>query len=274
MAETSKITLDTVNVSEYPKLPLHEKTPSGDYDLGAIAYNGGQLQVYNGTSWQALASQTPQYIQTASLVSWLDPTQHLQGASTWGDSTSGASWSVSGTTSKPNDYQIEPASGSIHFIDGRQTAMEVGSGTLTYECWWYMSTTNYGTWKYIIGKSSFWDANSSGIYIDSPGTSIGFHTTSTNGIEYALSNISTGWKHLAAVMESNGRKLYVNGTLVASDLTRHDQTSTTNLSVGADNEGDYGDSSFKFGHARFYNVALTQSQIQQHFNAEKGYYGL
>lgn len=270
----TKLTLDTVNVSDYPLLPKHEKTPTGDYDEGAIAYIGGQLQVYNGSTWSSLAAAAPSYIQTASLISWLDPTQHLQGASTWGDSVSGSSWAVTGTTSKPNDYQVEPASGSIYFINGRQSAMEVGAGTLTYECWWYMSTTNYSSWKYIIGKSSFWDANSSGIYINANGQSLGFHTTNTNGIEYSLSNISTGWKHLAAVLESNGRKLYVNGTLVASDTTRHNITSTLNLSFLCDNEGQYGDSRFKGGHARFYNVGLTQSQIQQHFNAEKGYYGL
>ena len=270
---TSKLTVNTANISTYLKLAVVSKGADSSVS-GEIAYVGGQLQVYNGEEWVPLVQTSPTYIQTASLISWLDPTQYLQGATGWGDSISGASWTVTGTTVKDSEYEIRPSSGSVYFINGRQEAMEVGSGTLTYECWWYCETTNFGTWKYIIGKSSFWDANSSGIYINSNGQNLGFHTTSTNGIEYSLSNIGTGWKHLAAVMTASGRELYVNGTLVASDTTRHNITSTTNLSFGADNEGEYGDSRFRYGHARFYNVALTQSQLQQHYNAEKGYYGL
>lgn len=270
----SKLTVGTANLSNSLRVNLLSNSPTTDLQVGQLAYIAGSLKVYRPSGWKNLLSTEQSFIQQSSLVAWLDPTEFLQGASTWQDKASGSVWDVSTTTTtKPNDYQIEDTV-AVYFRNGRASQMEVGAGNLTYECWMYFSTTNYGTWKYIIGKSSFWDANSSGIYISSNGQSLGFHTTNANGIEYSISNFGTGWKHLAAVMDGTGRKLYVNGNLVASDSTRHDMTSTTSLTYGADNEGQYGDSRFKYGHARFYNTNLSQTQLQQHFNSEKAYYGL
>lgn len=270
----SKLTVGTANISSALRMNLLSNSPTTDLQVGQLAYIAGALKVYRPDGWKNLLSSSSSFIQTSSLVSWLDPTQFLTGASTWQDAASGASWNVSTTTtSKGSDYSIEDSNG-VYFINGRASQMEVGAGNLTYECWIYISTTNFGTWKYIIGKSSFWNANSSGIYINGNGQSIGFHTTSTNGIEYSIASMGTGWKHLAGVMDGVGRKLYVNGNLVASDSTRHDMTATQNLSYGADAEGEYGDSRFKYGHARWYNTNLSQTQIQQHYNYEKGFYGL
>lgn len=277
MESSSKLTVSTAVSTTMLNLPVYDANPSLGSE-GMVAYIDGEMKIYSDKSgtaeWGSLVQQETSLIQTANLISWIDPTMYIAGASTWQDKISGTAWTVTGSTTKDNDYQIKPSSGTIYFRNGRAQAMEVGGGNLTYECWWYCETTNFGSWRYIIGKSSFWDANSSGIYINSNGQSIGFHTTSTNGIEYSLSSMGTGWKHLAAVMDGTGRKLYVNGNLVTSDSTRHNQSSTTNLSFLCDNEGEYADSRFRGGHARFYNVALPQTQIQLHYNSEKAFYGL
>ena len=232
----------------------------------------GAAEIYDGTgNWSAIATQG---ILTTSLALFLNAGTYTSGGSTWTDSIGGYAFTLSGSSTKPAAYQIAPSTSSINFRDGNPSALVFGTAAFSIECWFYFSTTNYGGWRYVFGKSNFWDAGSYGLYINSGGTALGFHTTSANGPEYSLSSIGTGWKHILATRDSAGRKLYINGTQVASDSTVDSISSTQNVCYGSDSNGGYSDSGYKFGNARIYSIALNSSQVLQNFNAERGYYGV
>jgi hypothetical protein len=245
----------------------------GSPNSGMIRYNSSlnAIEAYDGSSWNSIATQG---IITTSLALYLNAQNYTSGAGTWTDSIGNYSFTLSGSSTKPNAYQIAPSTGSINFRDGNPSALVFGTNAFTIECWIYLNSTSFGSWRYIFGKSNFWDAGSYGLYINENGTALGFHTTNSLGTQYALSSIGTGWKHIIATRDSNGRKLYVNGTQVNSDSTVDNITSTQNVCYGSDSNGGYGESTYRLGNARIYSIALNSSQVTQNFNAERSYYGV
>jgi hypothetical protein len=151
----------------------------------------------------------------------------------------------------------------------------------TLDFWVNFTTTNYGVWQYLFGRSDFWSSGTYGLYINSNGTALGFHTTGTNGLELALSTIGTGWKHIVAVRGNGergrgiGRMLYVNGQMLAQDNVLDNCSASTHLvSLGCDNEAEYSNAAFQFGDAKIYEVALSSEQVARNFEALRGYYGV
>jgi hypothetical protein len=142
---------------------------------------------------------------------------------------------------------------------------------------------NQAGWRTFINNGIFWNEAEFNIYVRSEGTHLGFTTTGTNGVEYATSSIGTGWKHFTFTRDSSGRKIYMNGSLVASDSvvhtipvnTLHDLNINgfTNPNDGSFNTG-YGDQQVRFGHIRFYNLSLNSTQLLGSYNATKSRYGL
>ena len=205
---------------------------------------------------------------------------------TWTLTNDGASGYVSGT----NNQAIETTSGSrtaFHTKNQDVTAFD-NCTNFTFESWIYVGG-NLPSWGFIIGKSDFWGSNQAGIYIHSNGSTWGFHTEGTYGIEQNLP--SNGWYHLVAVRnlnDANCRKLYVNNSVAVQDNTgdndaNHILNNDCALTFGGDCPGNTSNfnvpaytlpNTWKFGHARFYTAALSASQVTQNWNAEKAIYGL
>lgn len=229
---------------------------------------------YYGTEWSSIASTG---IVTSSLILHLDPTTYTAGASTWTDSIASIPFTVNNNTAttKPSQYIIDDSSGSTYFrYNSNWAPAQFGTNPFTLEMWIYLNTTNYTSWRYLGGKSTFWDANSFGLYISDTGTAVGFHTTSTNGVQVSLSTIGTGWKHITAVRHSGGRRLYINGSQYASDSVVDSVTSTAGLSFGCDQNGGYSDATYKFGNYRMYSKALNDQEVQQNFSYERSRFGV
>jgi hypothetical protein len=151
----------------------------------------------------------------------------------------------------------------------------------TLDFWVNFTTTNYGIWQYLFGRSDFWSAGTYGLYINSNGTALGFHTTNTNGLEIALSTVGTGWKHVVAVRGNGergrgiGRMIYVNGQMLAQDNVLDNCSASTHLvTLGTDNESQYSNAALQFGDAKIYEVALSPEQVARNFEALRGYYGV
>ena len=224
--------------------------------------------------------------------------------STWVDSVSGVVLNKTGTTTKTGSYQISMASGNRwgFSTDGSATqhisSLDFGASPFSIEAWMYIPTTtfsqstmnfsNNGTqtnagWRTFINNGRFWNDGEFNIYARTEGTHIGFATSGGNGIEYALSSIGTGWKHFTFTRDSSGRKMYLNGSLVASDSTVHTMpvvalhdlniNGFTEPSAGTYNT-EYGDQQVRFGHIRFYNLSLTGTQLLGSYNASRSRYGL
>jgi hypothetical protein len=93
---------------------------------------------------------------------------------------------------------------------------------------------------------------------------------------------TSSWAQVVATFTSGDRKIYVNGVVAASDTqTGTIVTDTNGVSIGvwggfttrpADGRGYFYNGNIAI--VRVYNIALTQSQILQNYNAQKSRFGL
>jgi len=209
----------------------------------------------------------------------------------------------------PNTTWTVVSNTTISFVSGmsNQGIQASGNGTLsfhtknqdvtvfdninnyTWECWVYVGTQDINTWGHIIGKSSFWTSNDGGMHISSTGSEMSIHTSSASASYVDIP--ANGWHHFVMVRnlsDANCRKLYIDNSLALQDNTgdgdgNHTLNNDCALTIGGSSVGQTNNfatpnyspaNGFKYGHARFYNAALTTSQITQNWNAEKAIYGL
>ncbi len=230
----------------------------------------------------------PRNFSSLSNNSTASSNSHSNTNATWTLTTDGAAGFVSGM----NNQAIECTSGSrVQFHTKNQdiTAFD-NINNFTFEFWVYVGSTSTPTWAFLGGKSNFWGPNEAGIYVRDTGDRFGFHTTNTYGVETS-SLPSVGWHHVVAVRnlsDANCRKIYIDNSLVAQDNggdndANHTLNNDNALTIGGDcpiqgnnfNVPGYPlPSTWKFGHSRFYTAALSATQINQNWLAEKSIYGL
>jgi hypothetical protein len=241
-------------------------------------------------------------ISALSPVVSFEPETYTANASTWVDSVSGVVLNKVGTTTKTGSYQISMASGNRwgFTTDGSTTqhisSLDFGANPFSIEAWVYIPTTTFSQstmnfsnngsqtnsgWRTLINNGQFWSANEFNFYIKEGGLYMGFATTGGYGLEAALSSVGTGWKHITLTRDSSGRKMYVNGSLLASDSVVDTMGVNTGLDLninGFSNNGtfetNYGDQQVRFGYIRFYNSALGSTQLSGSYNASRSRYGL
>ena len=212
---------------------------------------------------------------------------HSNTNATWTLTTDGTAGFVSGM----NNQGIEVTSGSkVQFHTKNQdiTAFD-NINNFSFEFWVYVGG-NLPSWGFLGGKSDFWNANEAGIYVHSNGNTFGFHTAGTYGVQVSFPSV--GWHHIVAVRnlsDANCRKIYIDNSVAVQDNGGdNDGSHTLNndnaLTIGGDcpsrNSNNFNTptyplpSTWKFGHTRFYTAALSASQINQNWLAEKSIYGL
>jgi len=260
-------------------VPRHSSDPDGATQ-GDLYFNTSQgaLKVHGGTEWAILSSIDADSVVSDGLLANFQPSNISNGSTSWNDSTGNYTFSQlnspSGSIVKDGDHSWYGSVGSPGFKSaGDYSPLTFGTGSFTLECWVYFSTTAYGTWKYILGKSTFWDVNSYGFYIDSTGTKVGFHWTSANGIEVNLSGLGVGWHHLVAVGSGgNSIKFYIDGNLEGSSAPSYNISTPTQITFNGDEDSYHLTSNDRFGSARWYNIALTSEQVNLNRNAEMARY--
>jgi len=267
-------------------MPIINSVRSTFGPMGRLAFRP------TGTPW--FASNPP--------VFYLNPSTYTANAATWTDSHTGKVFSKvnNSTTAKSGTNIVYAPSGSTFgFTTSHINELDVGtSGAFSFEIWLYSPTTEYSVtgmttfrdgstpnagWRTIMNQGTFWSTGEPNLYINSIGTHLGLSTNGTNGIEYPLSSVGTGWKHIIGTYSSSGRKLYVNGSLVASDsLTNSIGTPTSRtMNIGSWYsagtglvETSYSDIRWQFGRIRAYNSELSSGTISQIFSLERSIYGV
>ena len=162
------------------------------------------------------------------------------------------------------------------FVDcGNDTSFDI-TQTLTLECWVKKSTK--GGYHHLISK--FPGSNCSYLL----GTGLGgqtFFQRSTSGYNqgkngtFNLDICDDNWYHVVVSYNSLSSTLImsVNGVTQTFSLSGDIHVSTTNVNIAKrTNVGQYFPANIPV--ARIYNNALTESQIQQNYNATKGRFGL
>ena len=186
-------------------------------------------------------------------------------------------------------YGTDPNGGGYFDFDGSSDYLQISSNTD------FQSTSNF-TVEMWVKPDSLGFASLSNIYTTTAGNrkynlvisdadgDLEFNTYSTSGGTVLSGNnpnlrIQTGvWNHIVAVYEQNvNQEIFINGVSHASTTpsTTIETGATQPLLIGALGSyiGTY-DFDGQIGDVRFYDSALSSSQIAQNFNASKGEYGV
>jgi len=162
--------------------------------------------------------------------------------------------------------------------------LEPGTGNFTLEAWVYYSTITGSTRTFISktdngGTSANWSYGLRTLASGSTYLEVGSGTGST--IQSPAFVASTGtWYQIVGVWTNVASKsiaLYVNGASQGSNS--HTLASVKNsirpLYLGSYNGGEYSQwFNGRMGIVRYYNAALTASQVLQNYNVNKTRYGL
>jgi len=110
----------------------------------------------------------------------------------------------------------------------------LSGGVWTIECWCYLTSSSFSTYRILINKRSGSSAASYDLYFNITNGYLSFY----NGTEYwstTVPNIGV-WNHIAAVYDGTNINLFMNGVRVLQTATTNPDNGG-NLYIGADENG-------------------------------------
>jgi hypothetical protein len=227
---------------------------------GVTVYDG---VVYNGLQLYLDASNTTSYPGTGT--TWFD----LSGQGN--DVAMQNSGSIS-YTALGGGYFTLTSNG--YFNRATTTGIPTGSSAYTMSVWVQWPT---GTWPVSGGMIGIGNSITTNLTNQ-------FRTVNTNGlVNYwygndlsATSTLSPAsqWFNAVAQWDGTTRKIWVNGTQIASAAATGLNVTSSLLQVGATNIGGSEPLQGNIGQALIYNRALTSTEIQQNYTAVRSRYGV
>lgn len=231
-----------------------------------------------------MVSGTLDNIVTDGLVFNLDGSQkgsYPGSGTTWYDLAGTATSTLTnGTAYVSNNSGVMSFDGVNDYIDSGYDLSWNNSNSVSVDFWMSPSTISGGN-SGIIGKTHpDWEwaffQYTSNIHLVYWNTA-GGHTNDMDFSAYAFPTANT-WYHVVYTWNGSLSSFYVNGTLVGSKVSSNpsvNQNRANNVAVGG-HTYVWGDSYWngKVGAVRFYNKALSGSEITQNYNASKTKYGL
>jgi len=228
--------------------------------VGVTVYDG---VVYNGLQLYLDANNTTSY--PGSGTTWYD----LSGNGN--DVVMQNSGSISYTATGGGYFTL---ASSGYFNKATTTGIPTGTSAYTMSVWVQWSSGTWPTFGGMLGIGSSTTTNQTNQ----------FRTTGTNALlnywygndlaaTSALSPASQ-WFNAVAQWDGTTRKIWVNGTQVASAGASGLNVSSSLLQVGATNIGGSEPLQGNIGQALIYNRALTSTEIQQNYTATRTRYGV
>ena len=212
----------------------------------------------------------------------------LDAANTKSYGGSGTTWSdLSGNG---NDGTIDGAthnSDGYFAFDGSNDYVDIGNVLnqfpITISAWTKTNSTSESYNVDVVNKYTAASGNGYRLAFSSNGIS-GFYfknnSNRTNNCDNEYGTVSTNiWYYVVMIVDSNGIKFYLNGSLVGSNTwtgTPGAPTTTTNLSLGY-YPGNFAGGQYYDGdisQVSIYNKALTAAEITQNFNALRRRYNI
>jgi len=161
-----------------------------------------------------------------------------------------------------------------YFNKSTTTGIPTGSSAYTMSVWVQWPTGTWPTFGGMIGVGSSTTTNQTNQ----------FRTTGTNTfINYwygndlaATSTLSPAsqWFNAVAQWDGTTRKIWVNGTQIASAGATGINVSSSLLQIGATNVSGSETLRGRIGQALIYNRALSSTEIQQNYNTTRSRYGV
>jgi hypothetical protein len=163
-------------------------------------------------------------------------------------------------------------------------ALEPGAGDFSLEAWVYYSVLAGSTRTFVSKTNNGGGAADWSYGFRTNGTTGGTYFETGNGTTSVISpsfTVSTGtWYQIVGVwtnVASNSIALYVNGASQGSNSHSFAsvKNSTNPLYLGSYNGGEFSQwFNGRMGIVRYYNAALTATQVLQNYNANRSTYGL
>ena len=227
---------------------------------GVTVYDG---VVFSGLQLYLDAANTTSYPGTGT--TWYDL------SSNGNDVAMQNSGSISYTASGGGYFTL---AGNGYFNRASTTGIPIGTSTYTMSVWVQWSS---GTWPVSGGMIGIGNSITTNLTNQ-------FRTINTNGlVNYwygndltATSTVSPAsqWFNAVAQWDGTTRKIWVNGTEIASAGAAGLNVTSSLLQIGATNVGGSEPLSGRIGQALVYNRALTATEIQQNYTAVRGRYGV
>jgi hypothetical protein len=219
--------------------------------------------VYNGLQLYLDANNTTSY--PGAGTTWFD----LSGQGN--DVAMQNSGSISYTSSGGGYFTL---ASNGYFNRATTTGVPTGTSAYTMSVWVQWST---GTWPVSGGMIGIGNSITTNLTNQ-------FRTVNTNGlVNYwygndlsATSTLSPAsqWFNAVAQWDGTTRKIWVNGTQIASAAATGLNVTSSLLQVAAANIGGSEPLQGNIGQALIYNRALTTAEIQQNYNAVRSRYGV
>lgn len=244
---------------------------------GMLRYNSSRTELeFNNGSWVS-EQKTPQSLPTNGLVYYMDPGIP-------------ATYSGSGTTvtdlSGSNNNGTLPGSGVTYSTVGNGSFLFNGtarisvpnsnslnlSGTQQYTvlCWFNPSGGG-GTWHGLVSKGN---SQQYACTMNRPSLYLHYETNPGGAISTPANSITLStWQHMAIRFDGSSKSTFINTIRCAYQTIALNTTSNTeDLRIGEGNDGElfigY------MGAVMIYNRALTDEEIGQVFNAQRGRYNV
>jgi hypothetical protein len=149
------------------------------------------------------------------------------------------------------------------------------SGDFTYEIWTFPKTNGFQYGK-LFGKGAFQTSTGfNGLTYDTTTYNTFFQYSTNPTISHTLFNLPPNfWYHLVITRSGTNFSGYVNGNISSNHTTSFDFRGNYPLRISANNQPSPDTVSQNVPVFKQYNRALTESEIQQNFNATKGRFGL
>lgn len=223
-------------------------------------------------------------IVTNGLVFNLDASQkgsYPGSGSNWVDLAGSATATLyNGAVYSSNNSGIISFDGVNDYVNSGYDLSWNNSNSITVDFWVSPSTISGGNYGIIGKEHPDWEwaffqyaSNLQLVYWNTAGG----HTNDMDFAVYAFPTANT-WYHVVYTWNGSTSTFYVNGTNAGSKVSSNpsiNQNRSNNVMIGGHTYvwGDYYWNG-KIGSVRFYNRALSQSEITQNYNASKTKYGL
>jgi len=163
--------------------------------------------------------------------------------------------------------------GSIVFdgTDDYVTFSQVPSLTnqLTMECWFYLNAIQGQNQNRLISNGDNYV-----IYLAST-SQLSFYMSNQGGYIYSTGNtFSNSWNHIVATYNNTNRAIYINGVLKTTSNASGNVPNGSILNIGAYQNQSVYTINGRMPIMRIYNRGLTDSEVLQNYNSQKGRFGL
>lgn len=179
---------------------------------------------------------------------------------------------LNGTTYTSGTSGYWTFDGTDDYIGGSSLSTTLSGGTM--EIWTYITAINrqqgFFTLNSGVGYINFWMPATNNMRWEVIGTtSSGYSTINAT----TVATINT-WYHFVGTFNGTTTIIYVNGESQASQTMTNQPTGSYTAAIQVGRYDPSYPSASRISIARFYNRALTASEVSQNFNAQRGRYGI